>query len=129
MFEQTRFLHLARLSNLRFLNAFNVLDSVLGVRLERWPSDLSQQGHVVALNFVADIVKRSKPRKHKKFVRNFVGDALLGAGRGLFLAGPIAVSANRLKSTSDSLRFIKFFPFFLSTSWIGTSLRGVREQS
>jgi hypothetical protein len=35
-------------------------------------------------------------------VRNFVGDALLGAGRGLFLAGPIAVSANRLKAKSGS---------------------------
>jgi hypothetical protein len=70
---------------LRFFDAFNVLDGVLGVRLERWPRDLSQQGHVVAVSFVADIVEHSKPRKHKKFVRNFLGDALLGAGGGLFL--------------------------------------------
>jgi hypothetical protein len=63
-----------------FFDAFNVLDGVLGIRLERRPRDLSQQDHVVAVNFVGDIVEHSKLRKHEKFVTDFLGDALLGAG-------------------------------------------------
>ena len=83
----------------RFFDAFCVLEGVLRGRLERRPRDLSQQGHVVAVKFVADIVEQSKPRKDKKFVRNFVGDALLGAGRGLFLGW--THSGGRKHSESD----------------------------
>ena len=58
-------------------DAFNPLDHVSGVGLERRARDLAEQGHsAVGVNFIGQVIEHAVVRKHHKFVMNFLDDAI-----------------------------------------------------
>jgi hypothetical protein len=49
-----------------------MLDSVLGVKLQRGVHDLSEECHLAAVNFEFEVVEHGVPRKHNQLVPHLV---------------------------------------------------------
>src|ERR1700732_904380 len=60
-----------------FLDTFNVLDGIFGIRLENGTRDLAEQGHgAVRIDLVGKVVEYAVKRKHHEFMTDFLGDAI-----------------------------------------------------
>src|SRR5580692_6365174 len=65
------------------VDAFDVLDRVLGVGFCDRASDLSEKSDIEAVHFVRNVIEDGEVGQHEQFVANFLDDPFGGAGSGL----------------------------------------------
>jgi hypothetical protein len=61
---------------IHLLDTFDFLDDVFGVALQAGTRNLSEQGYVVAVDLVSQVIENTQVREHTEFVPHFALNAL-----------------------------------------------------